>query len=124
MSDVTTAELAGRLDDGGFVLLDVRGAAEYEGRLGAPCDPRWGHIPGARHLDLGELMRLTSEEVRAAVGSAAGSEVIAYCHSGSRSALAVRILEAAGYRARNYPGSWHEWSHDPSLPAVSVPPPR
>ncbi len=120
MSDVTTAELAGRLGEDGLVLLDVRGAAEYDGRLGAPCDPRWGHVPGARHLDVGELLSLALDEVRAVVGAEPGSEVIAYCHSGGRSAVAVQILQAAGYRARNYRGSWHEWSQDADLPAVTV----
>lgn len=43
--------------------------------------------------------------------------LIAYCHSGQRSALAVEILRAAGYEARNYRGSWHEWSRDPALPS-------
>jgi thiosulfate/3-mercaptopyruvate sulfurtransferase len=42
-----------------------------------------------------------------------GAEVVAYCHSGSRSAMAAQILRSLGYDARNYVGSWHEWSrHD------------
>jgi len=36
---------------------------------------------------------------------------------GSRSELAGQILREAGYEARNYRGSWHEWSRDESLPA-------
>jgi thiosulfate/3-mercaptopyruvate sulfurtransferase len=116
MSDVTTAELAGRLHEDGLVLLDVRGAAEYAGTLGAPCDPRQGHIPGARNVDVGVLLGLELDRVRALVARDAGTEVIAYCHSGSRSAVAVQVLRAAGYDARNYTGSWHEWSRDPSLP--------
>ena len=40
--------------------------------------------------------------------------MIAYCHSGGRSAMAVELLRAAGYDARNYVGSWHEWAADPS----------
>jgi thiosulfate/3-mercaptopyruvate sulfurtransferase len=54
--------------------------------------------------------------VRALVGAEAGTEVIAYCHSGSRSAMAVHVLTAAGYEARNYVGSWHEWSRSAELP--------
>jgi thiosulfate/3-mercaptopyruvate sulfurtransferase len=116
MSDVTCDELAARLAEEGLVLLDVRGRGEYTGAVGAPCDPRQGHIPGARHLDLAELLALDADGVRARVGAGAGAEVIAYCHSGSRSAYAVAALAAAGYRARNYVGSWHEWSADPTLP--------
>ena len=118
MTDVTAAELVSRLDEPGLVLLDVRAAAEYSGELGAPCDPRQGHVPGARHLNVLDLFGLSPDEVRDVVGAAEGAEVIAYCHSGQRSAVAAEILRAAGYRARNYPGSWHEWSNDPSLPVA------
>ncbi len=120
MTEVTAAELAARLEQDGLVLLDVRGHAEYTGALGAPCDPRQGHIPGARHVDVMELYGLAPDGVRSLVGAEPGAEVIAYCHSGQRSALAVEILQAAGYEARNYRGSWHEWSRDPALPVVKV----
>jgi thiosulfate/3-mercaptopyruvate sulfurtransferase len=116
MTDVTTAELASRLWEEGLLLLDVRAEVEYTGEAGAPCDPRQGRIPGARHVDLAQLLVRDREELRALVEGEEGSEVIAYCHSGNRSAYAVEILAAAGYRARNYRGSWHEWSRDPSLP--------
>lgn len=111
--DVTLAELAGRLGEEGLVLLDVRTEAEFSGALVAPCDPRPGRIPGARHLDVAELFGRGPGELRELVGVPAGEEIICYCHVGSRSATAVALLEAAGYRARNYAGSWHEWSrHD------------
>lgn len=118
MSDVTTTELAERLGEPGLVLLDVRRAEEFSGVVVAPCDPRAGHIPGARNVDVALLFEAQGPEaVRALVDAPEGSEVIAYCHSGSRSAIAVHVLAAAGYTARNYPGSWHEWSRDPALPA-------
>lgn len=118
MSDVTLTELAGRLDDPELVLLDVRGADEFSGDVVAPCDPRAGRIPGARHVDLARLFAARdAEAVRALVGAALGAEVIAYCHSGSRSAMAVDVLAAAGYEARNFVGSWHEWSRHSELPA-------
>jgi len=120
MSDdgAITEELARRLGEPGLVLLDVRSAGEFTGELGYPCDARQGHLPGARHLDLGELLGCASvEEVRERVGLPEGSEIVAYCHSGSRSATAVSVLRAAGYAARNYSGSWHEWSADSTLPA-------
>ena len=118
MSDVTLAELVERLGDPGLVLLDVRRADEFAGEVVAPCDPRPGRIPGARHLDVARLFEAYSlEAVRDLVGAEEGAEVIAYCHSGSRSAMAVQILAAAGYDARNYVGSWHEWSRNAELPA-------
>lgn len=119
MTEVTAAELAARLEDESLILLDVRGHAEYTGALGAPCDPRQGHIPGARHVDVMELYGLAPDGVRSLVGAEQGTEVIAYCHSGNRSALAVEMLRAAGYEARNYRGSWHEWSRDPALPVAT-----
>jgi thiosulfate/3-mercaptopyruvate sulfurtransferase len=116
--DVTTEELASRLgDDARLVVLDVRTPQEFEGAAGYPCDPRQGHIPGAVHLEVSELLGLDDAELRELLGDADAVEIVAYCHSGSRSAMAVERLRAAGYDARNYVGSWHEWSADPALPA-------
>jgi thiosulfate/3-mercaptopyruvate sulfurtransferase len=117
----TRDELARRLDDPSLVLLDVRTPEEYSGRGGYPCDPRQGHIPGARRLGVEELFGAPgrprpAEEMQALVELPEGAEVVAYCHSGSRSARATLALRAAGYRARNYAGSWHEWSRHPELP--------
>jgi thiosulfate/3-mercaptopyruvate sulfurtransferase len=108
--DVTHEELARRLGEDGLTVLDVRSPAEYRGDLGAPCDPRQGHIPGALNVDVQELMRLDRDGIRERLGLPEGAEIVAYCHSGARSALAVEVLRDAGYDARNYPGSWHEWS--------------
>jgi 3-mercaptopyruvate sulfurtransferase SseA len=111
-------ELVRRLGDETLTVLDVRAPAEYEGAVGYPCDPRQGHIPGARSLDLTLLGACeTIEAVRDLVGLPPGAEIVAYCHSGSRSALAVQVLRAAGYEASNYAGSWHEWSRHDDLPA-------
>jgi thiosulfate/3-mercaptopyruvate sulfurtransferase len=115
--NVEVEELAQRLDDGTLIVLDVRTAAEYAGARGNACDPRQGHSPGARNLDVGELARCeTVEQVHELVGLPRGVEIVAYCHSGSRSALAAQVLRAAGYEARNYSGSWHEWSRRDDLP--------
>jgi thiosulfate/3-mercaptopyruvate sulfurtransferase len=117
MADVTLAELRDRLDEEGLALLDVRSPHEFRGLAGAHCDPRQGHITGARNLPLEELLACRcAEDVRVLVGLPVGSEVIAYCHSGNRSAFAVQVLRGAGYDARNYVGSWHEWSRDAGLP--------
>ena len=115
--DVTTEELAGRLDDTSLVIVDVRSREEFTGERGYPCDPRQGRIPGSRHVEHTRLLGRSPESVRELVGLPEGAEVVAYCHSGQRSALATTALLNAGYRARNYPGSWHEWSRDPALPA-------
>ena len=107
MTDVDRDELARRLGDEELTVLDVRTRAEFTGARGAACDPRQGRIAGARHLDVQELMTLTAAEIEERLGLAPGREIAAYCHSGSRSALAVEIMRAAGYEALNYAGSWH-----------------
>ncbi len=120
MSDVTREELERRLGEEGLVLLDVRSAGEFSGAAGYPCDPRQGHLPGARNVDLQDIYAgAAPSELQALVGAPEGSEVIVYCHSGGRSAMAAELLRAAGYDARNYPGSWHEWSADAALPIDS-----
>jgi thiosulfate/3-mercaptopyruvate sulfurtransferase len=118
----TWEELRERLHDPELTILDVRSEDEFRGRGGYPCDPRQGHIPGASHL---EVERLFAEPgrphepwgIRELAGLPEGAAIVAYCHSGSRSALAALALRAAGYDARNYPGSWHEWSRHDDLPA-------
>jgi thiosulfate/3-mercaptopyruvate sulfurtransferase len=117
----TRQELTGRLGDESLTLLDVRTPDEFSGRRGNQCDPRQGHIPGARNLEVGELYEAPGqpaapEHIRELVGLPEGAEVVAYCHSGSRSALATLALRSAGYDARNYAGSWHEWSRHAELP--------
>jgi thiosulfate/3-mercaptopyruvate sulfurtransferase len=114
----TRDELAGRLDDSTLIILDVRTEAEFRGKQGYPCDPRQGRIPGAR-LPVGELFLgpgqpLPGQQIRARLGDP--GEIVAYCHSGSRSATATLALRAAGFKARNYAGSWHEWSRHDELP--------
>jgi thiosulfate/3-mercaptopyruvate sulfurtransferase len=118
----TWEELSERLDDPELTILDVRSEDEFRGRGGYPCDPRQGHIPGATHLEVERLFAAPGRPhepwgVRELAGLPEGAAIVAYCHSGSRSALAALALRAAGYDARNYPGSWHEWSRHDDLPA-------
>ena len=117
----TWQELSDRLDDPALTILDVRTPEEYAGKSGSPCDPRQAHIPGARLLEYERLYAgpgkpLPPDQVRELAGLPEGAEIVAYCHSGSRSALAALALRSAGYDARNYPGSWHEWSRHDELP--------
>ncbi len=108
---MTGGEVARRLEDGTIVLVDVRTRGEFEGRDGYPCDPRQGHIPGAIHVELDELMASADPEgVLRERGIDLGAELVTYCHSGQRSEIAAARLRAAGLDAVNYVGSWHEWS--------------
>jgi thiosulfate/3-mercaptopyruvate sulfurtransferase len=108
VTDIDLEELSRRL--GEVPVIDVRRPEEYDGSYGAHCDPRQGHIPGAVNLAVEELLDLDEQEIRARLGLPDGAEVVVYCHSGSRSGLAAQVLRKLGYEARNYAGSWHEWS--------------
>jgi thiosulfate/3-mercaptopyruvate sulfurtransferase len=119
VSEITIDELRGRLGD--VVVVDVRTPAEYDGTNGKPCDPRQGHVPGAVNVDVYRLMSLDRDQIDAELGIAPGQEVVAYCHTGSRSAIATQMLRALGYDARNYVGSWHEWSRHDDLPVEGGP---
>ncbi len=118
---IDLAELVARLDDPELTILDVRSRPEFTGERGYASDPRQGRIPGARHVWVNELIMRTPEEIQALVGLPEGAEIVAYCHSGVRSAHAVEALRGAGYRARNYVGSWQEWSRHADLPAETGP---
>jgi thiosulfate/3-mercaptopyruvate sulfurtransferase len=114
-------ELRDRLSDKRLAIVDVRRDDEFSGQGGYPCDPRQGHIPGAVHVEVSRLFAaqgvpLPPEEIRQVANLGDVEEVVTYCHSGSRSALAMMAFRAAGYRARNYVGSWHEWSRHADLP--------
>ena len=108
---MTGDEVEARLAEGSIVLLDVRTRVEFSGADGYPCDPRQGHIPGAVHVELDELMASRDPagllEARGVDPSAA---FVTYCHSGSRSEIAAARLRSVGLDAENYVGSWHEWS--------------
>jgi thiosulfate/3-mercaptopyruvate sulfurtransferase len=114
VNDIALDELRSRFGD--VAIVDVRTRGEYEGTLGNGCDPRQGHIPGARHLDVSRMVGLDAAAIAQELELEPGAEVIAYCHSGSRSAVAAEILRAVGFEARNYVGSWHEWSSQADLP--------
>lgn len=117
----TRREIAERLADDSLTLIDVRRQEEFSGKAGAPCDPRQGHIPKARHLEVDRLFDgpghpVSPELMVRLTGLPKETEIVCYCHSGARSSLAVLALRAAGYDARNYTGSWHEWSRHTNLP--------
>lgn len=79
--------------DGAVQPLDVRKDDEWES----------GHIPGARHIFLGELRDRLGELRR-------DQPLATYCASGFRASIAASMLAAHGFRdVRNVPGSWMAW---------------
>ncbi|UYP20310.1 sulfurtransferase [Rhodococcus sp. Z13] len=102
------------------VLLDARAYARYRGDE-EPVDPRAGHIPGAVSAPTTENLRadgsfLPSDQLahrfsRLGVGR---GDVAVYCGSGINAAHEIAALEIAGIEAALYPGSWSQWSADPT----------
>lgn len=125
---VIDIEAAASFPDHG-ILLDSRAAERYSGQS-EPIDPRAGHIPGARNrpttenltadkrfLDPAELARAY---VQLGVGTGPGApEVAAYCGSGVTAAHQVLALETIGVHAALFPGSWSQWSADPTRPGAT-----
>jgi phage shock protein E len=88
-----TAEEARRWVENGALLLDVRTATEFSA----------GHLPSARNVPVGELQRKLNE-----IG-AKDRPIVVYCLSGSRSAMAKRLLQSAGFQKIANLGSMSRW---------------
>ncbi|WP_253195211.1 sulfurtransferase [Streptomyces sp. MP131-18] len=122
---VLDAAAAARLARDGL-LLDARAGERYRGEV-EPIDPVGGHIPGAVSAPTTENVapdgRLrTREELAArfaALGAEPGREVGVYCGSGVSAAHEVLALAEAGLVAALYPGSWSDWTADPSRPVAT-----
>ena len=108
------------------ILLDARAGERYRGEV-EPMDPRAGHIPGALsapttgNLDSAGAF-LPADELRARFTElelAASTPVAVYCGSGITASHQLLALEVAGYSGTLFPGSWSQWSNDPSRPAAT-----
>jgi thiosulfate/3-mercaptopyruvate sulfurtransferase len=106
-------------------LVDARAPERYRGEM-EPIDRTPGHIPGAVNhffqwnLDERGTFR-TPEELRArmtqSTGGAPADRIVCYCGSGVTACHNLLALEHAGLTgAKLYPGSWSEWSADPTRP--------
>ena len=75
-------------------LLDVRTLQEFQE----------GHINGSVSIPLGDLTNRLNRIPKDKV-------VVCICASGSRSSIAARQLEAAGYQVKNMKGGIAKWIH-------------
>ena len=74
-------------------IVDVRGESEWNA----------GHIPGARHLFLGDLTERADELPR-------DRPIVVSCQGGTRSSIAASLLRAHGFSSViNYAGGFAEW---------------
>jgi hydroxyacylglutathione hydrolase len=83
-------EEARRRQRRGVTLLDVRQRAEFDAL----------RIPGAVHLELGEVIGGTAP---------AAAEVVVFCGHGERSATAASVLESRGIAVTNLVGGTSAW---------------
>ncbi|MEI4280578.1 sulfurtransferase [Klenkia terrae] len=122
---VLTADEAAALPGSGGVLLDARAGERFRGEV-EPIDPVAGHVPGAVSAPTTDTLadgRFRSDlaEHFAALGVVPGTTVGVYCGSGVTAAHEVAALAVAGVDAALWPGSWSEWSADPTRPVATGP---
>jgi thiosulfate/3-mercaptopyruvate sulfurtransferase len=114
------------MNAGNSVMVDVRSADEYTGKILSPpglpetCQ-RGGHIPGAVNIPWSQACNddgtfKTKEELEnlyMSKGVDAGKNIIAYCRIGERSSHTWFVLKyLLGYPSvTNYDGSWTEWGN-------------
>jgi rhodanese-related sulfurtransferase len=92
-SALSPREAQDEIQAAGRVVIDVRERHEFQA----------GHIAGARHVALGSLdPSALAPETR----------YVVVCHSGTRSAIATRRLQAAGRDAVNLRGGMRAWSRE------------
>ena len=90
--DIDPAQVAELVREGKIQLIDVREDYEWEA----------GRIPGARHLELGQVAAQADTIHRE-------TPVVFYCRVGGRSAMAANAFERAGYEAHNMVGGVLGW---------------
>ena len=99
-------------------LLDARAPERFRGDV-EPIDPVAGHIPGARNAAEHRLARRRrhvpgEKDLARLFGDV--DDVGAYCGSGVTASVVVAALATLGIDAALFPGSWSEWSSDPTRP--------
>ena len=124
---VDAAGVLARLAEPSFRLLDARAPERYRGEV-EPIDAVAGHVPGAVNHPFttsigGDDRLLPQPELRAALARALdgvpAERAVAMCGSGVTACHLLLAMEHAGLPgARLYPGSWSEWSRDPSRPVA------
>nr|WP_316644156.1 sulfurtransferase [uncultured Roseateles sp.] len=108
-------------------LIDARAGERFRGEV-EPLDKLAGHIPGASNRFFKDNLQADGrfkpaaalrEEFAALLGARTPAEVVHQCGSGVTACHNLLAMEFAGLRgSRLYPGSWSEWSSDPTRPVA------
>lgn len=122
---LTADEAGDGARSGTLALLDARAPERFRGDAEA-VDAAAGHIPGAKNLPFTALLAADGtflpDDALARLLSdrdiGADDTVGAYCGSGISATVIVAALAAVGRSAALFPGSWSQWSSDPSRPVA------
>ena len=127
---LTADDVLTNLGNSGRLLVDSRTPERYRG-IGETLDPVGGHIPGAanyffqQNLAADKTFKPADElknQWAPVLKDRDPREVVVYCGSGVTACHNLLALEHAGiYGVKIYPGSWSEWSSDPSRPSATEP---
>ena len=122
---VSAGDVEANLETKAFQVIDARDASRFGGAA-HPLDDVSGHIPGASNrscrdnLDADGRFRDPAALRGAFVPALSGYEpgaAISQCGSGVTACHNILAMELAGLKGpRLYPGSWSEWTADPSRP--------
>lgn len=123
---VSAEDVLANLDTKQSIVLDARANDRFRGE-NETIDPVAGHIPGARNRMFKDNLQSDgcfkpAEALRAEFSALIHSpeSTIAQCGSGISACHNLLAMEIAGLSgAALYPGSWSEWSSDPSRPVAT-----
>lgn len=123
---VSADDILANLETKKAIVLDARANDRFRGE-NETIDPVAGHIPGARNRVFKDNLQANgcfkSAQVLRADFSALihnPESTIAQCGSGISACHNLLAMEIAGLPgAALYPGSWSEWSSDPSRPIAT-----
>lgn len=126
VSTVSANDVLANLDTKQSIVLDARANDRFRGE-NETIDPVAGHIPGARNRVFKDNLQADgcfkpAETLRAEFSALIRSpeSTIAQCGSGISACHNLLAMEIAGLPgAALYPGSWSEWSSDPSRPVAT-----
>ncbi|MBB4857592.1 thiosulfate/3-mercaptopyruvate sulfurtransferase [Novosphingobium chloroacetimidivorans] len=122
---ITAREVLANIGTGELQVIDARDAQRFAGAP-HPLDTVSGHIPGASNrfyrdnYDANGRLKKPAELAEAfgtALNGKTPEQAVLQCGSGVTACHNLLAMEVAGLKGgRLYPGSWSEWTSDPSRP--------